>query len=78
MKKRLFIKSTKDRIMIMDVLKEANPGRYTIDNPDSVLNMVLDMAKLEGIGIDDVKSVAESICICDERKFVDNLEKYFN
>ena len=76
-RKRLFIKSNEDRVMIMDILKESNPGRYAIDNPDSILNMVLDMAKLEGIGIDDIKSVADSILICDEKKFISKLEKCF-
>lgn len=75
--KRLYIKSNEDRVMIMDILKESNPGRYAIDNPDSILNMVLDMAKLEGIGIDDIKSVADSILICDEQKFISKLEKCF-
>ena len=76
-RKRLYIKSNEDRIIIMDILKESNPGRYAIDNPDSILNMVLDMAKLEGIGIDDIKSVADSILICDEQKFISKLEKCF-
>lgn len=75
--KRLYIKSDEDRIIIMDILKESNPGRYAIDNPDSILNMVLDMAKLEGIGIDDIKSVADSILICDEQKLISKLEKCF-
>lgn len=73
--KRLIIKNEEDRIMIMDILKEANPERYAINNPDSILNMVLDMAKLEGIGIDDIKSVASAINIVDEDKFVKELEK---
>ena len=76
-RKRLHIKSAEDRIMIMDILKESNPKRYAIDNPDSILNMVLDMAKFEGIGIDDIKSVADSILICDEQKFISKLEKCF-
>lgn len=76
-RKRLYIESNEDRIIIMDILKESNPGRYAIDNPDSILNMVLDMAKLEGIGIDDIKSVADSILICDEQKFISKLEKCF-
>jgi hypothetical protein len=75
--KRLYIKSDEDRIIIMNILKESNPGRYAIDNPYSILNMVLDMAKLEGIGIDDIKSVADSILICDEQKFISKLEKCF-
>ena len=76
-RKRLYIKSNEDRIIIMDILKESNPGRYAIDNPDSILNMVLDMAKLEGIGFDDIKSIADSILICDEQKFISKLEKCF-
>ena len=76
-RKRLYIKSNEDRIIIMDILKESNPGRYAIDNPDSILNMVLDMAKFESIGIDDIKSVADSILICDEQKFISKLEKCF-
>lgn len=76
-RKKLYIKSNEERIIIMDILKESNPERYAIDNPDSILNMVLDMAKLEGIGIDDIKNVAESINICDEKKFIAKLEKCF-
>lgn len=73
--KRLCIKSTEDRIAIMEILKESNPDRYSDENPMSLANMVLDMAKLEGIGFDDIKSVASAINIIDEDKFFKELEK---
>lgn len=73
--KRLCIKSTEDRIAIMEILKESNPDRYSDENPMSFANMILDMAELEGIGFDDIKSVTSAINIIDKDKFVKELEK---
>lgn len=73
--KRLIIKSHEDRIQVMDILKLSNPERYAIDNVDSILNMVTDMAKLEGIELNEVAKFAKSINICNEEVFIKELEK---
>lgn len=73
--KRLYIKNKEQREQIINILKESNPERYHINNPNSILNMVIDMAKLEGIEISEIVNVSKEINICNEETFIKAIEK---
>ena len=71
------IRDDAHREEIINLLKESNPERYALDNDLSFYNMVVDIANLEGISLNDVSEVASNLKVCDEVTFAKQLEKLF-